>query len=515
MLHWNALSIRKKLTLTNFLQTLLVILALLAASSWMLNDFGRQDLRSKGSTLSLLTSESAKAAVQFEDTSLLEEQFARLLDSDKDLSLAAIVALDPATGALRTISQKKNPAAKELDVAAFAKGFLGHPPDKKGEIRTFSALGYLGFAIAVEDPSKRAYFLLGLNETRMRSQIIRNITITALVGLLILVLGFLGARFMAEALSRPLVSLQNRLKDISSGDGDLTARLEVRGDDEIAHLAIHFNHFVAQIQSVVQEVIAISSSLASGSLEISAGMSEMNTTADSIAQNAEAQKASVAQNTLTLQAIAGSSKNIHRNVADALSVFDQAREAASHGGSALDASVKGMASIHENAKQIGNILAVITEIANQTNLLSLNAAIEAAKAGEHGKGFSVVAEEVRKLAERSALAAKEVHLLIQTSDKSIDDGTATVHAAGKALKLIHEAIQDSDGRLKAVGSQSQAQQEDTSKVAGTMGNLANIAEGNAGATEEMAATIRETTRTVNDLSLLAEQLSTLVSRFRT
>ena len=514
MQQWNTLSIRKKLTFSNFLQTLCVTLGLVAVSTWMIVDFGRRDLRSKGATLATLSSESAKAAVQFEDVSLLDQQFQLLLTSDKDLSLVTVLILDPDSKTLRTVSQQVDPAAVGLDGVSFARTLITSSPEQKGEIKSFSALGYQGFATPVENGTKKAFLVLAINETRMNALLARNIAVMVGVGALILALGFLAARMMAGALIHPLDIFQQRMQAISSGDGDLTVRLEVLGEDEIARLASHFNHFVGHIQTLVRETVQVSISIASGAHQMEAAMSEMNAAADAIARSSEEQKDSVGQATRTLTLIADSSRGNSQNVALALKDFEHAREAVGKGGSALQDSVAGMDAIHKNAQQIGDILMVIVEIANQTNLLSLNATIEAAKAGDHGKGFAVVADEVRKLAERSALAAKEISKLIQTSDRTIKDGTATVHAAGLALKNIQGAIQESDGRLTAVERQSLTQREETSRVAGSMGSLAGIADGNAGATEEMAATILETLKTVRELNALAESLNLLVSRFK-
>jgi len=195
-------------------------------------------------------------------------------------------------------------------------------------------------------------------------------------------------------------------------------------------------------------------------------------------------------------------------------VFDEAQQAAVKGGGSVDNAIQGMRAIDSNARQIGNILTVITEIANQTNLLSLNAAIEAAKAGDHGKGFAVVAEEVRKLAERSAQAAKEITTLIRTSNQSIQDGSGMVNAVGGILKDIQDSITASGERMKAIGTQSQAQSQDSGQVVEVMGELTGIAEQNAAATEQMAATLHESTRALEDLSKAADRLNALVANFK-
>ncbi len=512
---WKRLNIRKKLLYSILALTALLALTAGVFAGWTLKSAQTNAQWQKGLSLASMTGENIKAFLQIDQSDSMVKGM-ESLGKDPDVSLGMVVGVDD-----KKVATVK--AAKK-----FGKGEALEPKDFIKEVGEGSPrFEKNGYRIVVShlmdganevdnamDPGKKWYQVVVMNTAAIDKEITKGIVMMFVLGLVMLALGLGAALLLGNAIVKPLEVIQQSMRDISEGEGDLTARLEVSGEDEIAQLSKHFNHFVGNIQSIVQQVIAISTNIASGSLQMTAGMSEMASTADAIAHTAENQKSSVGQATDSVGTIASSSKVIYSTVSDALKVFDQAQSAGTKGGTAVDAAVTGMQAINQNSKQIGNILTVITEIANQTNLLSLNAAIEAAKAGEHGKGFAVVAEEVRKLAERSAQAAKEITALIQTSSKNIEDGTSMVNTAGTALLNIQEAITASAERMKAIGSQSQTQSQDSSKVVGAMGELSGIAEQNAAATEQMAATIRETTRTVDELSKLAESLNTLVSRFK-
>lgn len=515
---WNSLNIRRKLLYSIICLSLVLGLVSSILSAVNQTRAVKEGLEAKGDSIASLFSESLRPALEFGDIPNAEAALNAVKD-DKDISQILVLSEVVATRQFNVIARAKEGKDDQQDLKPFASALASALAQAKpGKVSVLA--GTDGFTITarpvkLSDANQKTFVAVCSNHDRVTAR--RNTAIlgAVMVGLIMTGLGFGAALILGNAIVDPLGKITHRMQDISEGQGDLTARLEVTGKDEIAQLSTHFNHFVENIQGLVQQVVAISANIASGSLEMSAGMSEMAATAEAIAQTAERQRSSVDQATEGVGAIAQSSKVINGTVQDTLLVVERAEKAGVLGGSAVDDAVAGMQAINQNSRQIGNILTVITEIANQTNLLSLNAAIESAKAGEHGKGFGVVAEEVRKLAERSGQAAKEIAALIHTSEKSIGDGTRMVNTAGEAIKTIHESTAASAQRMHAIGQQSESQSQDSNRVVGAMGTLMSIAEQNAAATQEMASTLQEASRTVEDLSRLADNLRALVSRFKT
>ena len=175
---------------------------------------------------------------------------------------------------------------------------------------------------------------------------------------------------------------------------------------------------------------------------------------------------------------------------------------------------QSMDEIQAVMKQIVNAVLVIQEIANQTNLLSLNAAIEAAKAAEHGKGFAVVAEEVRKLSERSNAAATEIEGLTRQTTQAIAGGMASVQANLQSLDAIRKRIAGMAQHIRRIGDVAEGQAATTNQINGTMGETTLGLSQNAAATHQLSATVHEVAKTSEDLARVAEGLQQVVGGFK-
>jgi methyl-accepting chemotaxis protein len=351
----------------------------------------------------------------------------------------------------------------------------------------------------------------------------RASVLAPLTGLLVKVLAILavfgiGASLLAVAvLGRMLRGLQNirdAMREIAGGEGDLTRHLEVHGQDEVAQTAEAFNRFLGGLRSTIKEVSGASMAVASGATELSASAEEMSRTTDEIARSGEhlhGTTESVAAATIQFQT---SIDHVAANVRVSQEHTEQAVETTAAGAKGTRAAAEGTARIREVTTKIANAIRVIQEIAQQTNLLSLNAAIEAAKAGEMGKGFAVVADEVRKLAERSRQATMEIEALIQETHNAVEAGDASVSATAGLMVDIQGSIAQVSALIHEIGGATREQAGTAVEIARRMEESAQEVGQNATATQELSATVQEISRTASELAVVSHSLATAVARFK-
>jgi methyl-accepting chemotaxis protein len=333
---------------------------------------------------------------------------------------------------------------------------------------------------------------------------------------------------ISRSVTRPLNRVVQGLHEVAEGEGDLTKRLPVNGTDEIGDVSVAFNAFMSKLQSIITEVKASADHVLATTLSLEATSSRLADNSMAQSKGAYAMADQVLALGIGIQGVSRQSVEVQSASMRTSSLTEQgskvirsSSEEMSKVADAVNASSHILDELGEYSLQIAGVTKVIKEIADQTNLLALNAAIEAARAGEQGRGFAVVADEVRKLAERTAGATQEISAMIARiqngTQLAIDSMAAGVGLVGQGVDLAHQAgeaigriTQGAQSVVDAVNEIARTLRVQTEANGLNATNLASITR----LSEENSATAQETGRVIHDMSEMAASLQHLVARFR-
>ena len=323
--------------------------------------------------------------------------------------------------------------------------------------------------------------------------------ISALVAAIIALIAIvLLLSLLMRYLLRPLTSLGSALDNIAQGEGDLTRRLPVQSRDEFGRLALAFNQFVERIHASITQVAQTSSELNDVALRVLDASNANMASSDQQAARTNSVAAAINE-------LGAAAQEIARNAADASNQASQARDGAEQGSDVVSKTILAMQELSSKISEssqtiqqlshktadIGRILEVIQGISEQTNLLALNAAIEAARAGEAGRGFAVVADEVRNLAHRTQSSAQEIQVMI--------DGLRT--DAGSAVTLMNDSQEYSQHSVSVAGQAGERLQQITLGI----GEIDNMNQSVATATEEQTSVIESLNVDITDINMLNQE----------
>ena len=293
-------------------------------------------------------------------------------------------------------------------------------------------------------------------------------------------------RSSVDSAMQAMETLLNDVGMVMNGvaQGDLRGRIQAQGRGDLATLKDNINH---SLEALGQSMVAINSN----TRQVAAAANETSQAINQISDGAQNQMHAIGQLANAVRETAVSVTDVSRNTETASARSQESMAIVRAGKDKMSTMVEVVNGIAANSEKINKITEVIESIANKTNLLSLNAAIEAARAGEHGKGFSVVAEEVGKLASSSAESTQEITQLVQQAVAQARHAVATVQEVSRDMERIETGAHEANGMMQRISAALEQQSSAVQEINANVANLNKIAESNAAASEEIAATVIE------------------------
>ncbi|MCP5312280.1 MAG: methyl-accepting chemotaxis protein [Chromatiaceae bacterium] len=414
-----------------------------------------------------------------------------------------------------------------IDAAHLAQVLAGQPARGTAVL---DDVPYGAYADVVRDFSGEVIgVLLVAKDRSFFAQQLASIQLTSLLsGLVGLLLFGLAAWLIGRNVARPIQQATGMMEEISTGDGNLDVGLDTQGKDEIANLAVGFNGFVETIRGLVREV-------SQASRQVDRVANELVQTATHTSGRMSQQQAETAQIATAMTEMSATVQEVAGRTAEVASTAETTLSTVNNGNAAVDDASRAIHSladdirsasetvqrVHGESERIGKVLEVIRGIAEQTNLLALNAAIEAARAGEQGRGFAVVADEVRQLARRTQESTTEIQEMVEglqssvqqtvsVMDRSRERADDTVGRAARVNELLSQ-ISASVNTITQMSIQIATAAEEQSHVAEDINrNVTNI--NHMG--EENATAVQHTSAAAQELSQSADRLVAVVGRFK-